>query len=473
MIKRNLFIGGEWIEPEFYQDRYSPFTNEKIAEVPLATIREVDAALESAHNVKRLFKKMPAHKRADILENVVNLIEENREECARLIAMEAAKPIQIARGEVTRTMMTYKFASEEARRMPNEFINMDAAPGGENRVAYTIREPAGVVAAITPFNFPMNLVAHKVGPAIASGNPIVLKPASQTPLSAYFIAELFDKAGLPKGMLNVITGKGSVVGEALVTDSRTSVVTFTGSAEVGIAMRNKAGLKKMTLELGSNSAIIIDEGVNLAEIVDRIVTGCFAFQGQVCISVQRIYVHESIKKDLLKKMKARLEKYIFGDPLDDATEMSAMISPEDKDRVLSWIHEAVDEGANVITGGESEGNMIQPTILDNVHSKMKVSCEEIFGPVVTVTSFIEWQEAIDYVNESEYGLQAGVYTDNLKRAFYASEELEVGGVMINDFPSFRLDHMPYGGVKKSGMGREGIKYAIEEMTEMKLVTFKK
>ncbi|SER41506.1 aldehyde dehydrogenase family protein [Salipaludibacillus aurantiacus] len=470
-MRKSLFINGEWVGAANVQDLYSPYSGEKIAEIPLATHQEVDAAVQAAYNARKQLKKMPAHERAQILENVSRLIEENREECARLIAVEAAKPIQTARGEVARSLMTYKLASEEARRLPNEMVNMDAVPGGENRTAYAVREPAGVVAAITPFNFPMNLVAHKLGPAIASGCPVVLKPASQTPLSAFFIAELFEKAGLPKGALNVITGKGSVVGEALVTDDRVKVITFTGSPEVGMSIRNKAGLKKVTLELGSNSAVIIDEGTDIEAIADRIATGAFTYQGQVCISVQRIFVHESCYKQLIKKMKEKAENMVLGDPLDEGTQISAMISPEEKDRVLSWINEAAEQGAKIVTGGEENNGMITPAVIENVAPSMKVSCEEVFGPVVTISPFKEWEEAIGLVNNSDFGLQAGVYTEKISHAFHASEELEVGGVMINDFPTFRVDHMPYGGMKKSGSGREGIKYAIEEMTEIKLVSF--
>ncbi|MBU9711299.1 aldehyde dehydrogenase family protein [Evansella tamaricis] len=473
MLKKQLFIGGEWIEGSNFKELTSPYSGETIAVIPFASEEDVDKAIKAAVGVKKTLKKMPAFQRAEILENVVKLIEENREACARIIAEEAAKPIQTARGEVARTIMTYKFASEEARRLPNEMINMDAAPGGEGRVAYAVREPAGVVAAITPFNFPMNLVAHKLGPAFAAGNPVILKPASQTPLSSYFVAELFDKAGLPKGALNVLTGRGSVVGEALVTDPRINVVTFTGSPEVGIEIKRKAGLKKVTLELGSNSAVIIDQGVSLDDIVDRLVLGAFAYQGQVCISLQRIFVHESRKKELVEKMTAKVQELVLGHPLDETTDLSALISPLDRKRVMEWIKEAVGSGATVAVGGKSKDNMVEPTILVDVDPSANVSCKEVFGPVVMVNSFSNWQQAIEMVNDSEFGLQAGVYTKDISKAFMASEELEVGGVMINDIPTFRVDHMPYGGVKNSGSGREGIKYAIEEMTEMKLVSFKK
>ena len=472
-MKQKMFIGGEWKDAKEYQILKSPYTGKVIAEIPSASKEDVEAALGAAVSAKKAMKQMPAHQRAEILENVAKLIEENREKCVRTIAEEAAKPIQAARGEVARTIMTYKFASEEARRLPNEVVNMDAAPGGEGRIAYTLREPGGVVAAITPFNFPMNLVAHKLGPAIAAGNPVVLKPASQTPMSAYLIAEFFDKAGLPKGALNVITGKGSVIGDLLVTDPRTNIITFTGSPEVGISIKNKAGLKKVTLELGSNSAVIIDKDVVLDDIIDRLVIGGFTYQGQVCISLQRIYVDDSLKTELVSKMKERTRKLVRGNPLDETTDISALISGGDMDRVLSWIEEAKNRGAKLVIGGEGKDNIVEPTILEDVAPDLKVSCQEVFGPVVIVNGFTSWDQAIDMVNDSEFGLQAGVFTQNLAKAFKASEDLEVGGVMINDIPTFRVDHMPYGGVKNSGSGREGIKYAIEEMTEIKLVSFKK
>ncbi|PYZ98343.1 aldehyde dehydrogenase [Alteribacter lacisalsi] len=472
-MKKKLFIGGEWQEAQEYQDLLSPYDGEKLAEIPVASETEADRAIAAAFHARKDMRKLPAHQRAEILYNVSRLIEENREEAARLIAVEAAKPLQTARTEVARSIMTYKFASEEARRLPNEMINMDAAPGGEGRIAYAVREPAGVAAAITPFNFPMNLVAHKLGPAVASGNTIVLKPASQTPLSAYFIAEQFEKAGLPKGALNVITGKGSVIGDKIVTDPRVSVVTFTGSPEVGIGLRNKAGLKKMTLELGSNSAVIIDKGVDVRSIADRLVLGAFAYQGQVCISLQRIYAHESVKDAVIEAMKEKADSLVYGHPLDEAADISSLISEGDCDRVMEWIREAENKGAEVCLGGERNGNTVLPTILADVPHDASVSCREVFGPVVHVNGFSDWQEAVDLVNDSDYGLQAGVFTNDMNKAFRASEELEAGGVLINDIPTFRVDHMPYGGVKNSGYGREGIKYAIQEMTEMKLVSFRK
>ena len=343
--------------------------------------------------------------------------------------------------------------------------------GGENRVTYTVREPIGVIAAITPFNFPMNLVAHKVGPALAAGNSVVLKPASQTPLSAYKIAELFAEAGLPAGVLNVVI-KWSIVGDVLPKDSRVKKITFTGSPEVGKYIKENAGLKRVTLELGSNSALIIDENTNIESIIPRVVTGAFSFQGQVCISIQRIYVHQSLFDEFIAAFVQETEKLKIGDPLDENTDLSAMISKEDVKRAKSWIEEAVANGATIAYGGHAGARIMKPTILLNVSAAEKISCQEAFAPVVHVNSYEHFTDAIDLVNDSDYGLQAGVYTSNLHHAFQATKQLNVGGVLINDIPTFRVDHMPYGGVKMSGMGREGIKYAIEDMTELKLVSFK-
>lgn len=470
-MKKQLFINGEWVETESYKDLLSPYSNEKIAEIASATEEDVDKAIAAAYQTNETMAEMPAHQRASILERVANLIEGRAEEAAKIISAEAAKPYKTALGEVNRTVATYKFSAEEAKRIHGETIPLDAAVGGENRIAYTVREPIGVIGAITPFNFPMNLVAHKVGPAIASGNTVVLKPAEQTPLSSLFLADIFKEAGLPDGALNIVTGKGSVVGEKIVKDDRVKKISFTGSPAVGIGIRNKAGLKRVTLELGSNAAVIIDQGVDLDKIIDRCVMGAFSFQGQVCISLQRVYIHESLYEQFVEKMVAATEQLKIGDPLDPNTDVSALISPSDVDRALAWIEEAKQGGAKVLTGGVAEGNVLQPTILTNVDAKLKVSCQEVFAPIVLINKVSSVKEAINYVNDSRYGLQAGIYTDNIHTALMATKKLHVGGVMVNDIPTFRVDHMPYGGVKESGVGREGVKYAIEEMTEQKLVVF--
>jgi acyl-CoA reductase-like NAD-dependent aldehyde dehydrogenase len=445
---------------------------EEIAEIAQADEAQLNRAVEAAAAAAKVMRKMPAHERASILEKVSAALASRREEAARIIALEAAKPLKTALAEIDRTIMTYKFSAEEARQLRGEMVPMDAAPGGDNRLAFTLREPIGVIGAITPFNFPMNLVAHKVGPAIASGNTVVLKPASQTPLSAYLIAELFDQAGLPAGALNVVTGSGSTLGNLLVEDPRISMITFTGSPAVGTAIRNRAGLKRVTLELGSNSAVIIDTDRNLDKIVERCVTGAFTYQGQVCISLQRIYVvGEDLYRRFTDEFVKRTGNLRTGDPLSMDTDLSALISPADVSRSLEWIGEAKRLGATVAAGGQAEGNVLRPTVLLNVDPRAKVSCQEVFAPIVLINAVKSVEEAISLVNDSDYGLQAGIYTDDVHAALHAAESLEAGGVLINDIPTFRVDHMPYGGVKMSGMGREGVKYAMEEMTERKLVIF--
>lgn len=469
--KQQLFINGEWVEGSSYTKLTSPYNEKEIAQIPSANEEEIDNAIESAFQAKKVMAKMPAHQRASILEKVAQLLEERGDEAAVLLAQEAAKPLVYAKAEVGRTVQTYKFAAEEAKRLHGEMIPMDAAVGGENRIAYTTHEPVGVIGAITPFNFPLNLVAHKLGPAIAAGNTVVLKPASQTPLTSYFTAKLFEDAGLPAGALNVITGGGRVVGDKIVTDDRVNMVTFTGSPGVGIGIRNKAGLKRVTLELGSNSAVIIDKDVDIDKIIDRCIMGAFSNQGQVCISLQRVYAHEDVYDSFVEKFVEATNKLTLGDPLDPNTDVSALITPGDVDRALSWIQEAKQGGATIAAGGESEGHILHPTVILDAEPTLKVSCQEVFAPIVLINKVKTVEEAIDLVNDSRFGLQAGIYTENVHTAFHAADALHVGGVLINDIPTFRVDHMPYGGVKESGSGREGIKYATEEMTEMKLVIF--
>lgn len=467
--KKKLYINGEWVEAKEYTSLFSPYSRELIAEIPQATVEEVDLAIEAAYQARSKMAEMPSYQRAGILEKLAGLLEQRSDEAAGIIALEAAKPITTAKGEIARTVQTFKFAAEEAKRINGETIPMDAAPGGEGRVAYTVREPLGVIGAITPFNFPMNLVAHKVGPAIAAGNTVVLKPAGQTPLSAYFLAELLEEAGLPAGAFNVVTGSGSVVGEKLVKDDRVKKISFTGSPEVGIGIRNKAGLKHVTLELGSNAALIVDKDADVEKIIPRCVTGAFAFQGQVCISLQRVYVHSDVFDHFVEKFVEAAAKLKVGDPLNPETDVSALIAPKEVERTLGWIEEAKQNGAKVVMGGVSEGSVLKPTVLLDVEPAAKVSCQEVFAPIVLINKVNSVGEAIELVNDSRYGLQAGIFTENIRTAMDATKKLHVGGVLVNDIPTYRVDHMPYGGVKESGVGREGIKYAIDEMTEMKLV----
>jgi acyl-CoA reductase-like NAD-dependent aldehyde dehydrogenase len=469
--KRFLMINGEKVETPKYASLYSPYSGEEIAQIAMADKDLTIQAITAAYNARELMAKMPAYQRANILEKVVALLKEKADEAAEIISRESAKPILFAKAEVERTIETYKFSAEEAKRIHGETIPFDAAVGGVGRIGYTLREPIGVVGAITPFNFPMNLVAHKVGPAIAAGNTIVLKPASQTPLSALFIAEIFEEAGLPAGVLNVVTGPGGIVGDAIVEDDRVSMVTFTGSPSVGIGIRNKAGLKKTTLELGSNSALIIDKDIDIDQMIDRCIMGAFSNQGQVCISLQRVYAHEDVYEQFIAKFTEAAKKLKIGDPLDPDTYISSLISRGEAERVLGWIEETKYSEATIVTGGKLQDGILEPTIITDADHSLKVSCQEAFAPVVIVNKVSSVEEAIVQVNDSRFGLQAGIYTNNVKNALYASRELHVGGVMINDVPTYRVDQMPYGGVKESGTGREGIKYALEEMTEMKLVVW--
>ena len=472
MENQQLFINGKWEEGVQYEELRSPYNQETIAMIPLATKEQVENAIASAQQTTKTMRNLTAFERADILEKVSDLFTERLEECALILASENAKPLKAARAEIVRTAETYKFAAEEAKRLHGETVPLDAAKNGKGRFGYTKREPLGVIAAITPFNFPFNLVAHKLGPAFAAGNTVVLKPASQTPLSAIMTAKLFEEAGLPKGALNVVTGKGSVVGDLLVQDDRVKMITFTGSVPVGTRIKEKAGLKRVTLELGSNAAVIVDSTDDLETAAARCAEGAFNFAGQVCISVQRIYVNENVFEEFVDKLKYYTSQLILGDPKSETTDVSALINPNETDRIDNWVQEAKADGAKLVYGGKQEGTVFQPTILVNTNEKLSVSCNEAFGPVVTVNSYKTWDEAISLVNDSEYGLQAGVYTTNIQKAFEAAERLEVGGVIINDIPTFRVDNMPYGGVKNSGVGKEGIKYSTEAMTEMKFVSFK-
>lgn len=473
MKKQHLYIGGQSVEAATYEPLHAPYSGEQLAEVASATAEEAEKAIAAAAQASAGMRRMPAHQRSAILYQLSVLLAQRKEEAARIIALEAAKPITAARAEVDRTVETYRFAAEEAKRLTGETVPMDAAAGGEGRIGYTVRHPLGVIGAITPFNFPMNLVAHKVGPAIAAGNAIVLKPAEQTPLSAYFIADLLKEAGLPDGVLNVISGDGKTIGDVLVSDPRVAHITFTGSPAVGKSIRSQAGLKRVTLELGSNAAVIVDRDADLDKVIPRCVTGAFTNQGQVCISLQRIYVHRDIAEEFIKRFAEAASQVIVGDPLNPDTIVSALITSKDVRRALGWIDEAKQAGAELIAGGTAEGGVLRPTVLVNVPRDAKVSCQEVFAPIVIINTIDTVEEGIAHVNDSVYGLQAGVFTNDIHTALHAADHIEAGGVIINDIPTFRVDHMPYGGVKQSGIGREGVKYATEEMTELKFVVFNK
>ncbi|MCM3749022.1 aldehyde dehydrogenase family protein [Paenibacillus pasadenensis] len=473
--KAELWINGKWVEGERQTELRNPYNGEVLATIGYASPKQAVMAIEAAAEAFQSFRQMPAHKRSSILYQAADLLERRTAEAARIVSLEAAKPIQAARAEIARTVQTYLFAAEAARSIRGETVPMDAAPRGEGRMAFMTREPVGVVTAITPFNFPFNLAAHKVGPAIAAGNTIVLKPAEQTPLSALFLAELFEEAGLPDGVLNIIPGEGKELGETLATHPDVAFVTFTGSPAVGRQIRSIAGFRKVTLELGGNAPLLIDRGfteTELEQIADEAATGAFAYNGQVCISVQRILVHEQHAEAFAGMLAERAAALQAGDPLDEQTAITPLINQSAADRLKGWLQTAVSRGAELLCGGEFDGSLMTPAVLRGVPEDAELSCEEAFGPVVLVSSFADWQTAIQQANRSKYGLQAGVFTKDVEKAFAAARELQAGGVMINDIPTFRLDHMPYGGLKDSGSGREGVRYAVEDMTEPKLISFR-
>ncbi|MFP3121879.1 aldehyde dehydrogenase family protein [Ectobacillus funiculus] len=458
---------------ERIMDVISPFNGEVVGKVYLASREDAERAIESAHRVfHETMKKMPAYRRADILRKAADLLEERTEEFARILVLEAGKPIRDGRGEVGRAVQVLRFAADEAKKIEGELVPMDAAIGGENRIGMVRRLPIGVISAITPFNFPLNLALHKLAPAFAAGNTVVLKPAGKTPLSAYMLVKLFEEAGLPEGALNLVIGNGSEIGDVLVTDSRISKVTFTGSPAVGIDLRRKAGLKKVTLELGSNSPnIIFDDGdVNAAAA--GLVRGAFAFSGQVCISAQRIYVQRGVYQDFLDQYISLVEKLVIGNPTEETTDIGPMISEKEAIRAHEWINEAVKAGAKIATGGNREGTLLEPTVLVDVTPEMKVVCEETFAPIVSVIPFDTEEEVIAMANDSVFGLQAGVFTSDINCAMRVADGLETGGVWINETSTYRQDNYPYGGVKLSGVGKEGVKYAIEDMTEIKFIGIK-
>ncbi|MCA0969757.1 aldehyde dehydrogenase family protein [Halobacillus litoralis] len=463
-----LYINGEWTKTDDEVEVLNKYTQETYAKVSKASEREVDQAVEAAEYAYRNHK-LGAYERYSILKRVSELLQENKEDLARNITMEAGKPLKQARTEIDRATQTFEQSAEEAKRIHGEGVPVEAAPGSENRMAFTIKVPVGVVGAISPFNFPINLVAHKIAPALAAGNTVVLKPASKTPVSALKLAELFKEAGLPKGYFNVVVGSGSTVGNQMMKDSRISLYSFTGSAEVGLMLKQNTGLNKLVLELGNNSPVIIDKEADVEAAAENVAAKSYAFAGQVCISVQRIYVHDDVREAFQEKFIEAIGKLNIGDPNDPETDVGPMISEEEAERAESWINEAKEAGAEVVYGGERKGALLHPTILTNVTNDMKVVCEEVFAPVVNLIPFSDIKACIKEVNKSKYGLQGGIFTQNFDTAFYAAKNIEVGGLMINDSSQYRVDLMPYGGVKSSGWGKEGPKYTIEDMTEERLI----
>jgi acyl-CoA reductase-like NAD-dependent aldehyde dehydrogenase len=466
-----MLIGGEPVRTSSPKSIRIPFDNAIAGTIYEAGPAEVDAAIEAAQRAAPVMRALSRHERSSILYKAHHLLTERREEMARTIASESGKPIREARVEVDRGQMTLLFSAEEAHRLHGEEVPIDAHPAGKGKTGLFVREPLGVIAAITPFNFPLNLSLHKIGPALAAGNAVVHKPASATPISAILLARIFADAGLPAGALNVVTGPGGSIGDALTFDPRVAMVTFTGSAAVGQRIRNLAGMKRVTLELGSNSAVIVEPDADLDKAIPRCVAGAFAHSGQVCISIQRIFAHAAIHQEFTARLAETAHQLRIGHPLEDATEVSSLITEAEARRIESWIGEAREAGATLVAGGQRRGATVEPAILSGVPAHASLSAKEVFGPVVAVNSYQELDQAIAMVNASDYGLQAGMYTRDLDKAFRTARAVHVGGFHINEIPAFRVDQMPYGSVKLSGSGREGPRYAVEEMTELKLITW--
>jgi acyl-CoA reductase-like NAD-dependent aldehyde dehydrogenase len=467
-----LLLAGEWLETGEWSEVASPYDGTVVGRVPTGDAALADRAIRAARDAFEA-AEFPRPERAAALDRAARIVAEQVDDLALTIATEAGKPLKTATVEATRCIDTLTFSAVEARKLTGETIPFDASATGAGKLGIVIRVPYGVVGAISPFNFPLNLVAHKLGPALAAGNAVVLKPAGQTPISAIKLAQILVEAGVPDGWLNVVCGPGAEVGNAIVEHELTGAITFTGSATVGWDIRARAARKKVNLELGSNAPLIVNEDGDWETAADKAQLHAFSHAGQSCISIQRILVHDSIADQFTKRFVANAEALQVGDPLDSGTDVGPLISPGDRDRVKEWIDEAADAGAEVLTGGElvDEDRCLAPTVIANPPADAKVWCEEIFGPVATISRFPDFDEALEMANDSKYGLQAGVFTRDMGLGIKAGETLQFGGVLINEVPTFRADQMPYGGVKDSGNTREGPAYTVRELTEPRLVTF--
>jgi acyl-CoA reductase-like NAD-dependent aldehyde dehydrogenase len=465
-----IMLGGERIETGETYEIESPYDGAPVAVVHRAGPEEVERAIAGAVRAFEETRHLPSWRREEILNAISQGIAARRDELARAIALEAGKPIKTARVEVDRAVFTFKIAAEESKRIYGEIVPLDWLPGNEGRRAEVRRVPLGPIAGITPFNFPLNLVAHKVAPALAAGNPIIVRPASQTPLAALVLAEIVYESGWPKDGFAVLPSSTDTA-RPLVEDDRIKLLTFTGSPAVGWGLKTRAGRKRVTLELGGNAAVIVHKDADVPYAAERIAWGGFTNSGQTCISVQRVLVHEDVHDEFVRELVSRVEELKVGDPLDEETDVGPVIDASNADRIEEWLDEAKAAGATVLTGGERDGSVWRPTVLANLREELRVSCEEVFAPLVGVTSFSDIESAIDAAGRSEFGLQGGLFTNDMRVVERAFDRIDVGGLMINDVSTYRIDHMPYGGVKSSGAGREGLRYAVEEMSELKLLTF--
>ncbi len=465
---RPFLIGNQWRQSATTVTIRNPYNGKPVADVCLAGKAEADEATARAVEACPAMRRLPAHARAEALLKIAGRLAGRQDEIARTMTAESGKPIADARREVGRAVQTFTIAAEEAKRIGGDVIPMDLTPGMEQHVSFVRRVPIGPVLGITPFNFPLNLVAHKMAPCLAAGNPMVLKPAPQTPLTSLLLAELVLDTGLPPGALSVVPCENAVA-EQMVTDERFKVVSFTGSAAVGWMLKAKSGKKRVLLELGGNAGVIVEPDADVELAAARCAVGGYAYSGQTCIAVQRVFVHESVYDRFVEHFVARVKALTVGDPADDTTVIGPLIDEAAAKRVEQWVQEAVAQGARVLAGGTRSGSVVEATVLANVTPAMKVSCREVFGPVVTVSRYQKFDDALAALNDSDYGLQAGVFTRDIHRIFRAYRDLEVGAVLANEIPTFRAEHLPYGGVKDSGLGREGVRYAIEEMTEPKML----
>ena len=468
MKEFKVYTAGQFVKTDNELEVINPYTKKAFAKTYKAGKTELDQCIEKAKSVEEELKNMPSHKRYKILMQISEGLKENRKELAETLAKQSGKPLKYSYSEIDRATQGFIIAAEESKRLPRESFSIDWTGKGEGKEGFVKHFPIGLVAGISPFNFPMNLAVHKIAPAIAAGNPIILKPASTTPLSVLQLAEIIDKTDLPKGALSILP-MDREAGNQLVTDDRIKMLSFTGSPSVGWKMKQDCGKKKIALELGGNAGVVVSDSADIDLAVDKCLFGGFAFSGQVCIHVQRIYVHEDIFEEFSNKFIEKVKNLRQGDPLKEETDISVLIEDSEADRVEEWVNEATNQGARVLTGGKKQQGFFEPTVLTSTKQEMKVCSLEIFGPVVTLEPFSDFKGAIKEVNNSDYGLQAGVFTNKINEMNYSFEQLEVGGVMINDVATFRVDHMPYGGMKDSGFGREGIKYSIQEMMEPKLL----
>lgn len=467
-MPQKYLVAGEWRESDDVLDVTFPYDGSVVDSVFMAGEKDMHDAMDAALRGFEITRKLPSYQRSDILFKLRDLMQSQFDELVDLMILEGGKSRKVATGELKRAIQTTHVSAEEARRMEGDVFSIDWTPAGEGRQGFTRRAPIGTILGITPFNYPVNLAMHKIGPAIATGNAIILKPAEKTPLSSVVLAEMILEAGFPPEAFSMLNAGGKE-SSVMVNDDRIAMISFTGSAQVGWMLKGQAKYKKVALELGGNAGVIVHEDADLDMAIQQTVSGGFTNAGQNCISVQRILVHEAVFDAFKDRYVAGVEALNAGDPRDADTDVGPLITLDDAERAANWVQSAVEQGATVLTGGNREGTMLQPTVLADTTGDMKVNCEEIFAPVVTLRPYRTWKEAIQIMNDSPYGLQAGIFTSDMKRIMQAWDEIEVGGLHVNSASTFRVDHMPYGGVKKSGFGREGVKYAMEDMTELRLM----